>query len=396
MLTGPAKRWADLQGMQELPASSGDEFGDGESDGGELGGRECDAGEKRAGRKVNFVNHRAAVILILVDGTVAPNRAEVDLINAVSAATGRCAVGLAIRDADTKASATKGAVFLQQWRAAVPRHIPVGMLDASMVTTLLLLAQGPARPGVQAPLQRRRQLLGKQLSGEQVYRHRGATQELARIKRHAPMVLQEQLQLLADDATQSLSERSVWRQPDEAELAAVMAQHGNELVEKFQAIGLQQFPPQQSAQQARQEARVRHAIPVPLPPELDRNKYWLEAVSSVLVCGAAIGCIRVLSELAGGFTERIAMLPAGAANGMLLLIGITLATAMAFGGISRKKHSARMRWLASWIARLRRSWEQRMHEMIEDQATAIDNKQYLGWRYQELENALAKEKQDNG
>lgn len=329
----------------------------------------ADVGALRAAG-VELADERHAVALILFDGRVPPERGDLELIHAVSAATGRCAVGLDLDldlDLDTggggpEAAGTpdarmpgKALAAIEPWRAAVHPDLPVGPLDAGMARTLRLLADGPANPMNPTPGQRRRALLAKQLGAERSERIRARDADNARRRADAPHAVADAIERLAAE----LSGPPAAAGPAQVDAAASRAARG-----LAATLDLPRVPD------------------APAAPEAPRPGHLTDAGLGVLTLGAAVGAGRMLAEPLG-----MLGLPGFVADGAPLVAGGALAAAMAVAAARRRKARHRAAWLAAHLAKVRRTWERAARDALRaDGPPPAD-----GWRARHLAAALKRE-----
>ncbi|WP_295627755.1 hypothetical protein [uncultured Corynebacterium sp.] len=329
--TGPAAGWADV------------------------------AAAERGG--IRFVDVRASVVLVVVDGLLPPTRRDVELVEAVSGATGRCAVGLGVeggeaggevsgagRSDDARMLARRAA----QWRDAVHVDVPVGPIDEDMARTLRLLAEGPARPITPTPGQRRRTWLGARLSAERAGRARGVEKQLRERRAAAPGVMADALEHVAGDARDL---RAMTAQRLDREVDAAARRVGREL-------GLDGAPTSSAA------------------PEPPPTGGWTEAGIGVLTLGAAVG--------AGGLLAgplRWLGLPEWLVGALPVMAGIALATALVVGARRRRIDRERASWVAAHLAKVRRRWERDVAAAVQADSRPPPD----GWRERQLVASLRAE-----
>ncbi|MEJ6020208.1 hypothetical protein [Corynebacterium sp. H113] len=293
--TGPAASWADYSAMAEVMDDEGVPL-------------------------VELVSSRCAVVLIVVDGTVPPVRSELDLVSAVSGATGRCAVGLA-------GSVTPGDSSWLAWRRAVDPSIPVGALDAAMVRTLVLLGEGPSHPLSPTPLEKRRDLLRKQLAGEQEFREAQLSEQPER-----PTASDDSHHLAEamDQLSASITALGDAKTLSPRMLATATKRTGDRLAER---LGLAE------------------PLPCPTPKQLAKPSYGMEIAAGVLAFGASMGVGRMI-------VEPLELLGIGSAvaHGAAVVVGVLLAAVVAVGGGRRKAQHRKMAWAAQHVATVRKQW----------------------------------------
>ena len=333
-VTGPAADWADVTAL------------------------------RKAG--VELADDRQAVVLILFDGRVPPERGDLELVHAVSAATGRCAVGLdldigrgrttaAPSGAASPTSASPAArpssdapdprpsadVFaaIDPWRGAVHPDVPVGPLDAGMARTLRLLADGPANPMTPTPGQRRRALLATQLGADRTGRIRARDAELARRRADVPHGVADAIEKLAEE----LSGPPAVTGPGQVDAAARRAAR-----ELAAALDLPVVPAN------------------PAAPEPPRPGHLTDAGLGLLTLGA---------------------LPGAVVDGAPIVAGTALAAAMAVAAGRRRKARQRAAWIAAHLAKVRRSWERGARDALRGAAAPPAD----GWRARHLADALKRE-----
>ena len=358
-VTGPAADWADVTAL------------------------------RKAG--VELAADRHAVVLIRCDGRVPPERGDLELVHAVSAATGRCAVGLdldigrgrttappsgaasptsaspAARPSSDAPAARPSAdvpdprpsadVFaaIDPWRGAVHPDEPVGPLDAGMARTLRLLADGPANPMTPTPGQRRRALLATQLGADRTGRIRARDAELARRRADVPHGVADAIEKLAEE----LSGPPAVTGPGQVDAAARRAARG-----LAAALNLPVVPAN------------------PAAPEPPRSGHLTDAGLGLLTLGAAVGAGRLLSE-----PLTLVGLPGAVVDGAPIVAGTALAAAMAVAAGRRRKARQRAAWIAAHLAKVRRSWERGARDALRGAAAPPAD----GWRARHLADALKRE-----
>lgn len=349
-VTGPAADWADVTAL------------------------------RKAG--VELADDRHAVVLILFDGRVPPERGDLELVHAVSAATGRCAVGLDLDiDRGRTTAAPSGAasptsaspaarpsadvpdprpsadVFaaIDPWRGAVHPDVPVGPLDAGMARTLRLLADGPANPMTPTPGQRRRALLATQLGADRTGRIRARDAELARRRADVPHGVADAIEKLAEE----LSGPPAVTGPGQVDAAARRAARG-----LAAALDLPVVPAN------------------PAAPEPPRPGHLTDAGLGLLTVGAAVGAGRLLAE-----PLTLVGLPGAVVDGAPIVAGTALAAAMAVAAGRRRKARQRAAWIAAHLAKVRRSWERGARDALRGAAAPPAD----GWRARHLADALKRE-----
>lgn len=358
-VTGPAADWADVTAL------------------------------RKAG--VELADDRQAVVLILFDGRVPPERGDLELVHAVSAATGRCAVGLDLDiDRGRTTAAPSGAasptsaspaarpssdapaarpsadvpdprpsadVFaaIDPWRGAVHPDVPVGPLDAGMARTLRLLADGPANPMTPTPGQRRRALLATQLGADRTGRIRARDAELARRRADVPHGVADAIEKLAEE----LSGPPAVTGPGQVDAAARRAAR-----ELAAALDLPVVPAN------------------PAAPEPPRPGHLTDAGLGLLTLGAAVGAGRLLAE-----PLTLVGLPGAVVDGAPIVAGTALAAAMAVAAGRRRKARQRAAWIAAHLAKVRRSWERGARDALRGAAAPPAD----GWRARHLADALKRE-----
>ena len=349
-VTGPAADWADVTAL------------------------------RKAG--VELADDRHAVVLILFDGRVPPERGDLELVHAVSAATGRCAVGLdldigrgrttaapsgaasptsaspaARPSSDAPAARPSADVFaaIDPWRGAVHPDVPVGPLDAGMARTLRLLADGPANPMTPTPGQRRRALLATQLGADRTGRIRARDAELARRRADVPHGVADAIEKLAEE----LSGPPAVTGPGQVDAAARRAAR-----ELAAALDLPVVPAN------------------PAAPEPPRPGHLTDAGLGLLTLGAAVGAGRLLAE-----PLTLVGLPGAVVDGAPIVAGTALAAAMAVAAGRRRKARQRAAWIAAHLAKVRRSWERGARDALRGAAAPPAD----GWRARHLADALKRE-----
>lgn len=333
--TGPAAEWADVTPLEE------------------------------AG--IRFADGRMPVVLVLVDGRVPPTRGDVDLVEAVSGATGRCAVGLDVdhpvghggeRMAGTgvaHAAGTGGGHgdgnHLAAWRDAIHVDVPVGLLDPAMARTLKLLADGPARPITPTPGQRRRALLGAQLSADRAGRARAVEKRWRERKAAMPHAIADAL----EEATRGAGPVGA------RELDAAVARAGESVAETLGLPG----PPD-----------------APAAEERPKPGFFTDAGVGLLTLGAAVGAGGILAG-----PLQWAGLPAWASAAVTGVAGFGLAASLAIGGRRRRIARERAGWMAAHLAKVRRAWDRDIAAALRAETPAPAD----GWRARHLAAALRAE-----
>lgn len=301
---------------------------------------------------VRLVDGRTPVVLVLVDGRVPPDRGDVDLVEAVSGATGRCAVGL---DLDGHAGAGSGAGpaagCLDQWRDAIHVDVAVGPLDATMARTLKLLAEGPARPITPTPGQRRRALLAAQLSADRAGRARAVDKQLRERKATMPHAIA--------DALEGIGRGTPPTSPEEVDEAVARA-----AVTVAETLGLP-GPPE-----------------TPTAPEPPKPGIFTDVGVGLLTLGAALGAGGML----GGLLQW-AGLPAWAVAAVTAVAGVALAASLVIAGRRRRIARDRAGWVAAHLARVRRTWDRDIAAMLRAESRPPPD----GWRARHFAAALRAE-----
>lgn len=309
---------------------------------------------------IRLVEARTAVVLVIVDGRVPPTRADVALVEAVSGATGRCAVGLDLDldrepgsdpDAMPGPNPSRDAGYLDRWRDAVHVDVVVGPLDATMARTLKLLAAGPAWPITPTPGQRRRALLGAQLAADRAGRARAVDKQMREKRAAVPHAIADALEAVARRAG------------------------GHAQAELDRAV-------------ERAAGRVADALDLPRAPDCTRapdpprGGGLMEAGVGVLTLGAALGTGGLL-----GAPLRWAGLPGWAVGAITVVAGVALALALAIGARRRRGERERAAWAAAHLAKVRRGWDREIAAMLRDEARPPPD----GWRARHLAGALRAE-----
>lgn len=313
---------------------------------------------------IRLVEARTAVVLVIVDGRVPPTRGDVALVEAVSGATGRCAVGL---DLDLDPGSVPGpgsdpaamlgpnpsrdAGYLDRWRDAVHVDVVVGPLDATMARTLKLLAAGPARPITPTPGQRRRALLGAQLAADRAGRARAVDKRIREMRAAVPHAIA--------DSLESVARRAGDHAPAELDRAV-----------------------ERAAGRVADALDLPRAPDCPSAPDLPRTGGLMEAGVGVLTLGAALGAGGLL-----GAPLRWAGLPGWAVGAITVLAGVALALALAIGARRRRIERERAAWAAAHLAKVRRGWDREIAAMLRDEARPPPD----GWRARHLAGALRAE-----
>lgn len=313
---------------------------------------------------IRLVEARTAVVLVIVDGRVPPTRGDVALVEAVSGATGRCAVGLDL-DLDPGSGPGPGsdpaampgpnpsrdAGYLDRWRDAVHVDVVVGPLDATMARTLKLLAAGPARPITPTPGQRRRALLGAQLAADRAGRARAVDKRIREMRAAVPHAIA--------DSLESVARRAGDHAPAELDRAV-----------------------ERAAGRVADALDLPRAPDCPSAPDLPRTGGLMEAGVGVLTLGAALGAGGLL-----GAPLRWAGLPGWAVGAITVLAGVSLALALAIGARRRRIERERAAWAAAHLAKVRRGWDREIAAMLRDEARPPPD----GWRARHLTGALRAE-----
>ena len=307
---------------------------------------------------IRLVDGRTPVVLILVDGRVPPTRGDVDLVEAVSGATGRCAVGLDL-DLDGSAGgagnaegrALSGRGCFDEWRVAIHVDVAVGPLDAAMARTLVLLAEGPARPVTPTPGQRRRALLGAQLSADRAGRARAADKRWRERKAAVPHAIADALEAIPKGAHPAVA----------GDLDALVSDAATVVADELAL-----------------------AEPPDAPAAADPPRHGVVADLGValLTLGAAFGAGRLLAgplEWAG--------LPGWAAGLVTGLAAAALAASLAIGARRRRIARERAGWIAAHLGRVRRAWDRDLTSALRTGSRPPPD----GWRARHLAAALRAE-----
>lgn len=293
------------------------------------------------------VAQRCAVVLIAVFGDVEPTRADLDLINAVSQATGRCAVALV---GNSPANPL--------WRRAVPTEIPVGEADEKMGRTLYLLGEGPPRAHGRSAIQARHQLVQEQLVRERSRRaqqHASSSQQLRVV---ALEIIQSSLQDFVDVAPEQMSKG--WCNPTELE-------HHCETIA--------------SSTEARLASELDCYCRLRVPPAStpDRSRYVVEFVLGLLVFGAAVGVGKLLAEplVWLGASTKVSGIAA-------VVVGIAIAAVVVWGNVRRKAQQTLRAWVARYAVDIRRNWEREVDVVLQKRVASESG----GWRARALAEAM--------
>lgn len=308
--TGPAAAWADVAAL--------------------------------AAEGIRLVDERTPVVLVLVDGRVPPARGDVELVEAVSGATGRCAVGLDLDDGDGASAA---------WRDAVPADVAVGPPDAAMARTLRLLAAGPARPATPTPGQRRRSVLAGQLAADRDGRAREAEKHRRERAAAVPHAIADALESIA--------------RPDVPDGPGALDE----------SVG-------RAAGALARELDLPRAPGVPAAPPVPAARRLPEIGAALLMFGASFG----VGGLLGG-PLRWAGLPTWAVGLATGVVGLALGMTVVIGGRGRRKAGERAAWAAAHLARVRRAWGKEVADMLRAEARTPPD----GWRARHLAAALRAE-----
>lgn len=321
---------------------------------------------------IRLVEARTAVVLVIVDGRVPPTRADVALVEAVSGATGRCAVGLDLDldrepgsgsgpasdsgvspgvDAMPGPNPSRDAGYLDRWRDAVHVDVVVGPIDATMARTLKLLATGPARPITPTPGQRRRALLGAQLAADRAGRARAVDKRMREMRAAVPHAIADSLEAVA--------RRAGGHAPAELDRAV-----------------------ERAAGRVADALDLPRAPDCPSAPDPPRGGGLMEAGVGVLTLGAALGAGGLL-----GAPLRWAGLPGWAVGAITVVAGVALALALAIGARRRRIERELAAWVAAHLAKVRRGWDREIAAMLRDEARPPPD----GWRARHLAGALRAE-----
>ncbi|MFD5868489.1 hypothetical protein ACFWGD_07745 [Corynebacterium sp. NPDC060344] len=307
---------------------------------------------------IRLVEERTPVVLVLVDGRVPPTRGDVDFVEAVSGATGRCAVGLDLDGNEEVGGAPGGArggarlgECFAAWRDAIHVDVAVGPLDAAMARTLKLLAEGPARPISPTPGQRRRALLGAQLSADRAGRARVVDKQVRERKATVPHAIADALEAVTRGAAPTGA-----GELDAAVREAAAAVAG--------ALDLPERPD------------------APAAPQPPKPGIFTDVGVGLLTLGAALGA----GGLLGGPLEW-AGLPAWAAAMVTGAAGAVLAASLAIGGRRRRIARERAGWIAAHLARVRRAWDRDIAAVLRAESRPPPD----GWRARHLAAALRAE-----
>ena len=307
---------------------------------------------------IRLVDGRTPVVLILVDGRVPPTRGDVDLVEAVSGATGRCAVGLDL-DLDGSAGgagnaegrALAGRGCFDEWRDAIHVDVAVGPLDAAMARTLVLLAEGPARPVTPTPGQRRRALLGAQLSADRAGRARAADKRWRERKAAVPHAIADALEAIPKGAHPAVA----------GDLDALVSDAATVVADELAL-----------------------AEPPDAPAAADPPRHGVVADLGValLTLGTAFGAGRLLA----GPLEWVG-LPGWAAGLVTGLAAAALAASLAIGARRRRIARERAGWIAAHLGRVRRAWDRDLTSALRAGSRPPPD----GWRARHLAAALRAE-----
>lgn len=258
---------------------------------------------------------RRPTVLIAVDATVPPAPAAVELVAAVSAATGRCAVALC-----PPGAAEPDAAVAAAWRAAAPDQVPVAGIGPGLAGELALIDAAPADPVSPTPAQLRRGLLARRLELERVRRAEAARRaEVARARR-VPAAIAAALARVAPEPARLRSAEDL----DAAARRAAVA------------LGAELGAPAPACP------------PAPAPP---RTGQPADAAVALLTLGAATGAGRLLVAPLAALGADPAV--TGAAG---LAAGAVLAGTAVAGTRARRAAALRTRWAGEQVLRLRTRW----------------------------------------
>ncbi|MDO4610272.1 hypothetical protein [Corynebacterium sp.] len=279
-LTGPAAGWADLAAL------------------------------RAAG--VETTDRRSPVVLVVVDAALEPSPADLELIRAVSGATGRCAVALAGDDPAGR------------WRAAVPDVVPVARPDAALARELEIMAAAPPDPVDPGPGRLRREGLRRALEAERAGRSARRLAAERAWRAAVPAAIADALDGVAPDAA------AAHRIRDAADLDAASRRAALRLAD---ALGTE--PPQ-----------------CPPAPERPRRTTAADAAVAALTLGAGLGAGRMAAE------PLVALgAPPGPATAAALILGTVPAAVVVVTRTRARGAAGRAGWIAAHLGRLRRAWE---------------------------------------
>ncbi|WP_448852626.1 hypothetical protein [Corynebacterium sp. 335C] len=307
-LTGPAAGWADLTAL------------------------------RAAG--VETTEGRHPVVLVAVDAALEPAPADLELIRAVSGATGRCAVVLAGDDPAGR------------WRAAVPAPVPVARPDAALARELELMAAAPPDPVDPTPGRLRREGLRRALEAERTGRAARLRAAEREWRAAVPAAVADALDGVAPDADAARRIR------DAADLDAA------------------------SRRAALRVADALGTDPPACPPAADppRRAAAADAALALLALGAGLGAGRMLAEPLAAVGLPDAAVAVAAAVAGLVTAGIVVAARLRARG-----DAGRSSWIGAHLVRLRRAWERDLAGLEPPPAPA-------GWRARHLAAELEGER----
>lgn len=288
------------------------------------------------------------VVAVCVDGLLPPTTMDVDLVQAISAAVGRCVV-VPVATAEE---------IDEGWRRAVPPHIPVMVgTDPALPDLLEQVAAGAANPVSPSPADTRRALVARSLAEERSFRARQAEHEQRRL-----IALRGEAVV---DALGSIAPNPSGMSASDLEQASTAA-----------------------AEDLRMRLDLDTAPQCPSPEKPPRARDLTDLAVGMLTFGAAFGLGRLV---------EVPVRSLGVPDPVPVILSVLFAaglTAIVLGARGRQRRAAlRTRWAAAHISRLRRLWER----AIEEQGAPVS--EVSSWRAEFLSSegaAVDTRAADNG
>lgn len=263
------------------------------------------------------------VVAVCVDGLLPPTTMDLDLVQAISAAVGRCVVVPVV-----PAESVETAVTVDVgWRRTVAEHIPViASTDPALPDVLEQIAAGAANPVSPSPADARRLLVSRSLAEERSFRARQTEQEQRRVTALRGEAVVDALGSIAPEPS------------------------------RMSAADLDQ-----ASKDAAEGLRVRldlDAAPHCPPPEKPpRSRDLTDLAVGALTCGAALG----LGRLVEGPVRSL-----GVPDPVPVIVSVLIAIALTAVVVSARRRQRRAavqtRWAATHISRLRRQWQREIEE----------------------------------
>lgn len=257
------------------------------------------------------------VVAVCVDGLLPPTTMDLDLVQVISAAVGRCVVVPVVPAEPVNA----------EWRRTIAEHIPViASTDPALPDVLEQIAAGAANPVSPSPADARRLLVSRSLAEERSFRARQTEQEQRRV-----------IALRGEAVVDALG--SVAPEPSRMSAADL----------------------DQASKDAAEGLRVRldlDAAPHCPPPENPpRSRDLTDLAVGALTCGAALG----LGRLVEGPVRSIGV-PDPVPVIVSVLIAIALTAVVVMARRRQRRVAVQTRWAATHISRLRRQWQREIEE----------------------------------